>query len=163
MKSIDLYLIAGQSNGAGYTKIDEHTLRLLWPQAYEGAENVLYAGRAEHTLRVNTPEVATEANETTWTPARAGQGAYSYTMGAEVGMASVLSQRSDRTAGILKFAHGGTCQNASQPFPWRTRRNAALPSADGSVKASKSMAPCHDQSALESPFSSGGSFSILLA
>ena len=61
------------------------------------------------------------------------------------------------------IAHGGTCQNASQPFPWRTRRNAALPSADGSVKASKSMAPCHDQSALESPFSSGGSFSILLA
>ena len=61
------------------------------------------------------------------------------------------------------IVHGGTCQNTSQPFPCRTMRNAWLPSGEDSVNASKSIAPCHDQSALESPFSSGGGFSIRLA
>ena len=57
------------------------------------------------------------------------------------------------------MAHGGTCQNTIFPFPCLTMRNASFPSFASFVNASKSIAPCHDQSAFESPFSTpGGSF-----
>lgn len=115
MKSIDIYLIAGQSNAAGYTKYADDLLTGLWPDCQIGSPQVLYAGRAEHTLNVNTPQVATNANEfQTWTPARAGMGWSSQHIGPEVGMAAYLSRHyynaknKDKTAGILKFAHGGT-------------------------------------------------------
>ena len=107
-KSIDIYIVAGQSNGSGYTKINVSTLTTLWNRASVGNRNVLYAGRAEYTSNG-----ATMANEMTWCNARAGQGIGAGSMGVEVGMAKVLydeyyNEDSEKVAGILKFAHGGT-------------------------------------------------------
>ena len=110
-KSIDLYIIAGQSNAAGYTKINNTVLLQLWNKASTGSSNVLYAGRAEYSLNVNTPQVSTVANEVQWTNAKTGQGKTTSHMGVEVGMAKVLSEEyytGNKTAGIIKFAHGGT-------------------------------------------------------
>ena len=110
-KAIDLYIIAGQSNAAGYTRINNTVLAQLWDKYNIGSENVIYAGRAETTANVNTPQVSTVANEIDWQPAKAGFGKTTSHMGAEVGMAKVLSEEyytGNRTAGIIKLAHGGT-------------------------------------------------------
>ena len=53
-KSIDIYLIAGQSNGSGYTRTNMSTLMSLWQKAAVGNANVLYAGRAEYTSNGST-------------------------------------------------------------------------------------------------------------
>ena len=111
-RSIDIYIIAGQSNGAGYTRYDSALLGNLWEKYKVGSPSILYTGRAEYTINVNTPNVSTGVNEfSEWTPARAGQGMSTAHMGAEVGMASYLSENyynGGKTAGFIKFAHGGT-------------------------------------------------------
>ncbi|MBE6666742.1 MAG: sialate O-acetylesterase [Ruminococcaceae bacterium] len=112
IRSVDLYIIAGQSNGAGYTKIDEPKLLSLWSSYKTGSENVLYRGSAEYTNNVNTPQVSTGVNYVKyWTNAKAGQGRSTSHMGAEVGMAAKLSStyyQDDKVCGIVKYAHGGT-------------------------------------------------------
>lgn len=113
VRSLDIYIIAGQSNAAGYTKINESVLSALWSQYKQGSSSVLYNGRAEYTENVGTPEVSTGAyGSNIWVNARAGQGRGKEYMGPEVGMASVLSDEYydgvSKTAGIIKFAHGGT-------------------------------------------------------
>ena len=113
-KSIDVYIIAGQSNGAGYTKVNASVLKTLWNDYRKGNGHVLYTGRAEFTNNVNTPNVSTGANEfKKWVNARSGQGMSSDRMGAEVGMAKTFldkyyNETTGKTAGIIKFAHGGT-------------------------------------------------------
>ncbi len=111
-KSIDLYIIAGQSNAAGYTKVDIDVLASLWENYRLGSKNVLYRGSAEFTNNVNTPEVSTGVNYIKyWTTARVGLGKSSAHMGAEVGMAAKLSSeyyQGDKVCGIIKYAHGGT-------------------------------------------------------
>ena len=110
-KPIDIYIIAGQSNAAGYTRIDPTVLGTLWDKYNVGVENVIYAGRAQSTANVNTPQVSTIANEIQWQPVRAGFGKTTDHMGVEVGMAKALSEEyytGSRTAGIIKLAHGGT-------------------------------------------------------
>ncbi|MBQ2732757.1 MAG: hypothetical protein IJF74_01230 [Clostridia bacterium] len=113
-KTIDIYIIAGQSNGAGYTKIDRNVLDSLWSENRKGDEHVIYSGRAEYTMNVNTPNVSTGANEVRgWTTAKSGQGINGNCMGAEVGMAKTFldkyyNEETGKTAGIIKFAHGGT-------------------------------------------------------
>ena len=113
-KEIDIYIIAGQSNGSGYTRMNVDELRVLWKNYNVGSPNVRYTGRAEYTNNVNTPDVSTGVNEyKTWVNAKMGQGKSSNHMGAEVGMAKVLSEEyyktgTDNVAGIIKFAHGGT-------------------------------------------------------
>ena len=104
-KSIDLYIIAGQSNASGYTTINKTELASLWSHYQTGVDTVLYTGRAN----------SDEGVEIGWTTAKAGQGKSTDCMGVEVGMAKVLSenyyntQNSNGTvAGIIKFAHGGT-------------------------------------------------------
>ena len=110
--SIDIYIIAGQSNGAGYSRIDMSVLESLWGACAVGSENVIYRGCAEFTKMVNTPEVSTGVNRiSVWTPAKAGQGKDALHMGAEVGMAARLSSSyytGDKVCGIIKYAHGGT-------------------------------------------------------
>ena len=106
-KSIDLYIIAGQSNAAGYTIIDQSKLATLWSDYNVGSPNVLYKGVAESTNNSST----VENNIRQWTNAKAGQGKSTNHMGAEVGMAAVLSRTyytGNKTAGIIKYAHGGT-------------------------------------------------------
>ena len=111
-KSIDLYIIAGQSNATGHTKYDETLLASLWSDYKVGSSNVLYRGRSEYTLNVNTENVSTGVNEVyMWTNAKAGQGKTTAQMGAEVGMAATLSSTyytGDKVCGIIKYAHGGT-------------------------------------------------------
>ena len=112
VKSIDLYIIAGQSNATGHTKFDKTLLASLWSDYAVGSSNVLYRGTAEYTLNVNTENVSTDANEVfVWTNAKAGQGKTTAHMGAEVGMAAKLSSTyytGDKVCGIIKYAHGGT-------------------------------------------------------
>jgi len=111
-KSIDLYVIAGQSNATGYSRIDDSALASLWDHYTVGSQNVIYRGRAEYTNNVNTPEVSTGVNYVQyWTSAKAGQGKDTSHMGAEVGMAARLSSiyyQGDKFCGIIKYAHGGT-------------------------------------------------------
>lgn len=111
-RSIDLYLIAGQSNGAGYSFADTAVLKNLWADYATGSPNVIYRGCAEYTNNVNTPQVSTGENRfDDWTCAKAGQGKSVSHMGAEVGMAARLSSayyKDGRTCGIIKYAHGGT-------------------------------------------------------
>lgn len=112
VKSIDLYIIAGQSNATGHTKYDETLLASLWDAYRVGSANVLYRGSAEYTNNVNTPQVSTGVNYINyWANAKAGQGKTTAHMGAEVGMASKLSSTyytGDKICGIVKYAHGGT-------------------------------------------------------
>lgn len=113
-KSIDVYLIAGQSNAVGYTVYNEKQLASLWDKYNVGEQSVLYFGRSETTLNVNTPQVSTGVNEfRTFVPARAGMGASNKHIGPEVGMAAYLSQnyyneQSGKQAAFIKLAHGGT-------------------------------------------------------
>ena len=108
-KTIDLYLIAGQSNAGGHTKItDAEALYAQYPELKTGFSNVHYSGTARRGG-------ASDLNVRTfmWIPARLGLGRTndSY-MGPEAGMAIALSQyynqETGRQAGIIKFAHGGT-------------------------------------------------------
>ena len=107
-KEIDIYIIAGQSNASGYTGIDWTVLESLWSDCRKGSKYVLYAGKAEYDEGgVN------KYNEVFWANAKGGQGIGANSMGAEVGMAKKLgeeyyNEESGKTAGIIKFAHGGT-------------------------------------------------------
>jgi hypothetical protein len=112
VRTIDLYLIAGQSNGAGYSFADTAVLKNLWEDYATGSPSVIYRGCAEYTNNVNTPQVSTGENRfDDWTCAKAGQGKSVSHMGAEVGMAARLSSayyKDGRVCGIIKYAHGGT-------------------------------------------------------
>ena len=111
-KSIDLYIIAGQSNAGGHTIIDERALATLWKDYAVGSKNVLYRGTAEYTVNENTANPSTGKNEIQhWTSAKKGYGIFSNRMGPEVGLAAKLSKTyytDNKTAGIIKYAHGGT-------------------------------------------------------
>ncbi len=102
-KSIDIYIIAGQSNASGFTTYNTSELSALWPSYATGVSNIKYTGRAEGDA-TNTNEVYG------WENAKAGQGYLANRMGPEVGMAYALSTyyTGDKEAGIIKFAHGGT-------------------------------------------------------
>ena len=111
-KGIELYIIAGQSNAAGYTQIDSDILTSLWSNHKTGTPNVLYRGCAEFTNHVNTELVSTGAHSfADWTPAKSGQGISTSHMGPEVGIAATFApyyHTKKQVAGIIKYAHGGT-------------------------------------------------------
>ena len=107
---LDIYLIAGQSNAAGHTKVtNANALYQVAPELQTGYSHVLYAGNA----RQNNGDVL-QNNDKTWRPAKIGfgierSGVY---IGPEAGIAAALSEyyneESGRYAGIIKMAHGGT-------------------------------------------------------
>jgi len=102
-KSIDLYLIGGQSNAAGTTKISDAAAAYAYaPQLESGFSNVLYAGKPS----------LTSSYDLTWVNAKLGQGIGTDRIGPEAGMAVALSEyynsETGKVAGILKYAHGGT-------------------------------------------------------
>ena len=104
LKSIDIYLISGQSNAAGFTKFDSFLLDNFWEEHSTGTEYVIYSG---------VPEYVKLSEEINWQPVRSGLGAIEDRMGPEVGMAKVLydeyyNEDSGKVAGFIKFAHGGT-------------------------------------------------------
>lgn len=108
-KSIDIYIISGQSNGSGYTSFNTSKMAEKSSNAIYGYSHVWYAGRAQSSLNSNT---TIGLNEYNWDLARVGQGRSTSHMGAEVGMAKALSEYYNPTtgkiAGIIKMAHGGT-------------------------------------------------------
>lgn len=115
--AIDIYLIAGQSNAAGYTTITSggyggatYAYNNYSQDLKDGFENVLYAG----TGRGDGNNYATlvENRQDTFVGVKLGLGQSTAKVGPEAGMAVALANyynpASQKTAAIIKFAHGGT-------------------------------------------------------
>ena len=102
--TIDIYIIAGQSNAGGHSKVlDEEALLGKLPQLKEGFDNVFYAGSYKSS--------AGEPRIHTWQKVRIGFGFSDKCFGPEIGMANVLGEHYSNTSsdvGIIKFARGGT-------------------------------------------------------
>ena len=106
---IDLYLIAGQSNGAGFSALTE-AFRASDPLFTQGYSHILYCGNSAATYGGGKvqylPRVVT-LQETV-----AGLGKDASYFGPELGMAKALSAyynaESGKKAGIIKYAAGGT-------------------------------------------------------
>lgn len=102
---IDMYLIGGQSNAAGYSRIGANTT--------ETFENVAYSGITEVNFRNGSGEAistaALEYSNIKW-QVTGGLGTDSTKIGPEYGMAKVLNQyyTGDKKAFIFKTAAGGT-------------------------------------------------------
>ena len=102
---IDMYLIGGQSNAAGYSRIGANTT--------ETFENVAYSGITEVNFRNGSGEAistaALEYSNIKW-QVTGGLGTDSAKIGPEYGMAKVLNQyyTGDKKAFIFKTAAGGT-------------------------------------------------------
>lgn len=105
-KTIDLYLIAGQSNAAGYSYFNESFLQSNATYA-TGYENVLYSGSAVGMV-TNVP---LSPNRIDVTPVRPGFGQLDTYIGPELGIADLLSQYytdPNHKAGIIKYAVGSS-------------------------------------------------------
>lgn len=103
-KVLDLYLVAGQSNAAGSTKISSTAeIFEFAPELKYGFSKVLYSGT------IPTPGAPRVIN---WKKTTYGLGRTSEHMGPEAGMAKAFSayynKETGRTAGIVKYALGGT-------------------------------------------------------
>ena len=102
---IDMYLIGGQSNAAGYSRIGANTT--------ETFENVAYSGITEVNFRNGNGEAISTAaldySNIKW-QVTGGLGTDSTKIGPEYGMAKVLNQyyTGDKKAFIFKTAAGGT-------------------------------------------------------
>lgn len=108
-KVIDIYLIAGQSNAVGYTRVTDRAAAYAWaPELEEGFSNVLFAGKTRWDVGNGY-----EFHDFSWTKTKLGLAALDKDhMGPEAGMAKALSAyyngESGKVAGIIKFGHGGT-------------------------------------------------------
>ncbi len=103
-KTIDIYLIAGQSNAAGSTLInDDMSLYKDVRETLDGGfTHVHYSGRS----------YGVPTDKSNWTKTTSGQGITNRHIGPELGLAKYLSKyyngETGRHAGIIKFAHGGS-------------------------------------------------------
>ena len=107
-KEIDIYLVAGQSNAVGHTKIDDASkIYAAAPVLDGGVPHVHYAGNSR-----SDGNGAAKNFEKDWQKTTLNLGMKVGYMGPEVGMAAALSAyynpESGKHAGIIKFAHGGT-------------------------------------------------------
>ena len=107
-KVVDIYLIAGQSNAAGYGTYssDFAAQKDEWVNGYS---NIYYSGAGSTFTEDPT---AAQYNRIELAPVKVGQGQDARKMGSELGIADVLSQiyneDSGRDACIVKWADGGT-------------------------------------------------------
>lgn len=107
-KIMDMYLIAGQSNAAGYSPVSGNQT--------ETFENVWYAGQTEKTLTGANHSDGVNSDFTQEFGAfrqsvKAGYGATSGKIGPEYGIAQVINDRyagEEKSAMIFKTAAGGT-------------------------------------------------------
>ena len=112
-KTADIYLIAGQSNAAGYTYwnfyTEEVSKELEEHPEYFGFQNVYYSG--------STSEITSFLR---LSPVELGQGRDDNQFGPEVGMASVLeavyANTPHKDACIIKYAVGGTSLENRDPY-----------------------------------------------
>ena len=105
-KTLDLYLIAGQSNATGCTQItDLAAAGEFYPELISGVPNVLYAGNSRANSG-NRDRVIDWQETTMWL------GMSENHFGPEAGMAKALSEYYNRDtgnyAGIIKYAYGGS-------------------------------------------------------
>ena len=105
-KSADIYLIAGQSNAAGSTRVDANDYGYEMP--YTPTENVLYYGGTHKTHVGGTGRYLTDLR-----PVQHGCGYSDNHVGFEIGMAKVLNELPEyadggRKAIIFKSASGST-------------------------------------------------------
>lgn len=97
-KSIDFYLIAGQSNAAGYSEWDKISAADMKSKYTSGYENIYFYGRADMKYTTNFS-----------TRVKTGLGISQDRFGAELGIADVLSESNTTgEAMIVKYACGGT-------------------------------------------------------
>ncbi len=98
-QTLDVYLIAGQSNAAGYSTNARLTCSETKKTEYKtGYSNVWYHGKADNH-KITAYDQATKL----------GQGNSTSNFGAEVGMAEIISaQNPDKQSVIIKHAAGGT-------------------------------------------------------
>ena len=100
-KTIDIYLIAGQSNAAGSSYISDTAAAYAFaPELENGFSNILFTGKASDTTYLG------------WDNVKLGQGTYqNESFGPEAGMAKALSvfynEETGKTAGFIKVAFGG--------------------------------------------------------
>ncbi len=100
---IDMYLIGGQSNAAGYSSYTD--IDVADRQTFE---NVMYAGETDR--RIGTNSASSNFITSFATSVRVGLGASNSYIGPEYGMAEVLNEvhDADNKAIIFKSAAGGT-------------------------------------------------------
>lgn len=104
---IDIYLVAGQSNAVGFsTVVDKAAAYEFAPALKTGFPNVLFAGK----VRWDTAD-SYDSQDFAWCKTKLGLGVGGK-MGPEAGMAKALAEvyneTSGKTAGIIKYGHGGT-------------------------------------------------------
>ena len=98
-KTIDMYLVAGQSNAAGCTLISNIPQEKIKDEYRNGFSNVLYYGKVTGSNDI--------LNFTT--NVKLGQGQTSGCIGPEIGIADAIQRYSpDRQAIVVKRAYGGT-------------------------------------------------------
>ena len=114
VKQADLYILAGQSNAAGYSNIKQKvygSTSVTYEQQIgqddsrngTGYSNVLYFGTADIAASAAMPTPALQ-------PTKIGLGRAAGYMGPELGMAKELSKSytDENPAVIVKYAFGGT-------------------------------------------------------
>ena len=106
-KTIDLYLIAGQSNATGFTKIQNSAAAYEWaPELKKGFSNVHYAGNSRSNGAGQRDRIIA------WRKTRLGFGSSWEHFGPEAGMAKAFSayynEETGKDAGIIKYAFGGS-------------------------------------------------------
>jgi len=114
VKQADLYILAGQSNAAGYSNINQKVygnISVTYEQQIgqddsrngTGYSNVLYFGTADIAASAAMPTPALQ-------PTKIGLGRAAGYMGPELGMAKELSKSytDENPAVIVKYAFGGT-------------------------------------------------------
>ena len=106
-KVLDLYLIAGQSNATGCTRItDPIAAYNFYPDLINGVSNVLYAGNSRANSGGKRDRVIDWQETTMWL------GMSENYFGPEAGMAKALASYYNKDsrsyAGIIKYAYGGS-------------------------------------------------------
>ncbi len=120
---IDIYLIAGQSNAVGHTKFYNSPdfaqyaayLNSFAPELVSGGAGfpyIHYAGNSRKDQKLSDGSRELINQDKPWQEISLGLGSNENNIGPEVGMAKALSkyynETTGRSAGIIKFAHGGT-------------------------------------------------------
>lgn len=106
VKTADVYLIAGQSNAAGSTRVESTAYG--YELSYTPKENVLFYGGAHKTIQGSGGRYLTDFG-----PVRHGCGFTDKHVGFELGMANILNEQPQYAGGgkkavIFKSAAGGT-------------------------------------------------------
>ncbi len=97
VKKLNVYVIAGQSNAAGYSLENKVSAANKKPAYSSGIGGVYYYGRGDSNF-INGSKVTVKF----------GQGIGIGMFGAEVGMADVIAENGGTEALIIKYAYGGT-------------------------------------------------------